>query len=202
MSFNRSHANKLYEKLEKLRQAYATLNGSPALHNVIAVNMVAHTILRCLHIHLLLCGCFIVAFKMFLEMPRGLSNIPQHVEYMESLATHFCLNYGVQCLIVHHLCAMTIQRRFRRHLLAHTYQPAWSLLRRMLATSLSRQNVDILNACELVRREWRREPVSWIEEMKVNSAAANVIATEVQNGWWDQRFVFSADACLRMRANM
>ena len=85
-------------------------------------------------------------------------------------------------LIVQHACAMCIQACVRRHFLRHVHRTEWRQLRSLLSVH---PKWDTLLRNHMVRREWRQEPQSWIQELRENGGKlVEDVATEVDQGLW------------------
>ncbi len=97
------------------------------------------------------------------------------------LQTKFSCDIGKHIFDI--LACLKIQRRVKLYFFRHTRHPEWSLLRRRLLY-LTRDQINTLTRCALVRSEWRTEPESWIYMLDHNVYAAEIIAKEIQEGAW------------------
>ena len=89
----------------------------------------------------------------------------------------------------HILCIRAIQRiqqQARVYNMAHVKHALWKKLRKQLVSNIG-PAIDTLALCAQVRKEWRREPESWIVEMNLDPSIGSTIVNEVIEGLWGRQ---------------
>lgn len=82
-------------------------------------------------------------------------------------------------LIVHHLSASMIQKQVRIFFYRFANTQYWKKLRHHLLTTLSIETYSLLQKQHYVRKEWRQEPSSWIDNQNID-----IILEETKLGLW------------------
>ena len=88
-------------------------------------------------------------------------------------------------LILHHACAMKIQKAVRIYAFRHAKDLNWKFLRKRLIIELNYIEIDVLTKSSLVRKEWRTEPSSWIYMLMHSPSTIAVLVQESKDGMWN-----------------
>ena len=113
---------------------------------------------------------------------RGASNFTFHQK--KRMRRPICLPRDVVDMIVEHACAMRIQGAFVRRKFRHARLARFAPLRRRLLAALDLDELNDLSSSALVRREWRCEPQSWIDEFDADQHTLHTLVAEVRSGLW------------------
>lgn len=82
-----------------------------------------------------------------------------------------------------HACASRIQDAWRRHeRFGYATRGAWPSVLQHLTRTTSHAKLSVLRGAHSVRREWRREPESWLF---TTSTDVDAIVDEIAQGYWD-----------------
>ena len=93
-----------------------------------------------------------------------------------------CSGADVAGMITLHFMAMIVQRYARHYIhTAHRHTKAWPFLR--IGLGVHPRIWADLERYAMLRREWKSEPESWIQELKVQPYLAYSLLTEARQGY-------------------
>ena len=124
------------------------------------------------------------------EAPPIVTLNQRHLSYRMFQRLFFMIPPDIISEIHNHFYAIKIQRILRKFMFRHTYTNIWSELRGVLIHNCSVHELAILFKNEMVRREWRMEPGSWVNCLQncnnTPDKRENIqqILNEVECGMW------------------